>query len=196
MGFGESFCSSVGFTTGSTGTSTTGSTGTSTTGTTGSTGTSTTGTTEAASSGATVAVLALGSEGAADAAGAFSSPTSFFVVSLSEVASPAVRWVDVSAPPELSTFIAGTRSLTGAVSSFGDDPSDEVSVVVVCDVVSVSGFDASGLVSGSVFGPGDAEAPGSESASGAAHATPGVVATATPTPRDTANAPMRPTYLA
>jgi hypothetical protein len=112
--------------------------------------------------------------------------------------------VDVSAPPELSTFIFGTRSLAGVVLLFEGGLSVDVSVAVVCDVLSVSGsdvsgfdgVDASGLESGDVLGPGDAEAPGSESASGAAHATPGVVATATPTPSDTANAPMRPTYLA
>jgi hypothetical protein len=104
-----------------------------------------------------------------------------------------VWWVEVSAPPELSTFIVGTRSFTGLVSLFEADPSVGVSTGAVCAGVSEPGVDGFGA---SDSGSGDVEDGGSESGSGAAHATPGVVATATPTPSDTANAPMRPMYLA
>src|SRR4051794_5773112 len=83
-------------------------------------------------------------------------------------------WADVSAPPELSTFIVGRRSLAGVVSPFAGDPSVCVSVAAVGDGACGSGFVVSGfvasepsvLVSGDVLGPGDAEAPGSDSESG------------------------------
>ncbi|HEV7419563.1 MAG TPA: hypothetical protein VGO30_06935 [Mycobacterium sp.] len=101
--------------------------------------------------------------------------------------------MEVRAPPELSTFMGSTPSLALVMSLPDGDPFVGGSTDVVCDDATEPGVDdvdVSASVSGVV------EAAGSGSASGLAQATPGVVATATPTPSDTASAPTRPMYLA
>jgi hypothetical protein len=84
--------------------------------------------------------------------------------------------VDVIGPPELSTFIPSDDP---AESPDSPDPA-----VPDVDFEDVSDVDESDVVVS--VDPG----------SGPAHAIPGVVATATPTPKATAKPPTRPTYLA
>jgi hypothetical protein len=115
--------------------------------------------------------------------------------------------VEVCAPPELLTVTTGPSSFTTTVVDDGPAESDEGTpsegrnvpsppVVGFGSVDSVLGDDTVGAV----FAGGDAAAGapsagwGSEIESdGDAHAIPGVVATASPSPIATAKAPTRPT---
>jgi hypothetical protein len=115
-------------------------------------------------------------------------------------ASPVVSvpYVDVCAPPELLTFISGTPLLAAAPASESDDDADDssapVDVVTFADDSVVAEAGADGAAGPAPEGPDAAGESTSDSAS--AWATPGVVATAIPTPSDTARAPTRPMYLA
>ncbi|BBZ30343.1 hypothetical protein MMAD_46380 [Mycolicibacterium madagascariense] len=101
--------------------------------------------------------------------------------------SPArVPWVEVCAPPELLTCVFGVRRPP------------------VPEVVEAEAPGVEVVVDGPTDGCGDVcsplspvdVGPASASDSVAAWAIPGAVATAIPTPSDTASAPTRPTYLA
>jgi hypothetical protein len=116
----------------------------------------------------------------------------------SAAAAPALPGVvEVIGPPELSTFIPSDASAEPPVSApeLADPSPLLVSPPVASDVpvdvdpavsVVVSVFDVDASVVEVSVAP----------VSGPAQATPGVVATATPTPRATAKPPTRPTYLA
>ena len=112
---------------------------------------------------------------------------------------------EVKAPPELRiTTLAATRFVW--VLSDGDCAVVVLAVVCVVDGLSVlsdvvaGGVEEDlvsvGLSTSSAFVESGALVALALSGSGVAHATPGVVATAIPTPSATANAPTRPTCFA
>ncbi|OFJ52007.1 hypothetical protein BEL07_19755 [Mycolicibacterium grossiae] len=118
--------------------------------------------------------------------------------------------MEVCAPPELLTFMAGT-SFEPTAEPSADDPPDALDddvptdavAVDVCDVDAVPPADVGPVTVESLPAPValppdaplDAAVPPeeSESASVSAWARPGLVAIAMPTPSDTASAPTRPT---
>ena len=126
---------------------------------------------------------------------------------MSATVSDGVFLSGLSAPPELRTTTFGAPGVV-TVFSVGDCATGAVPLVIVDDcvpVVAVDGIDTGDdevAVEPEVFVESDefaGPAPASEvvaSESGVADATPGVVATAIPTPRATANAPTLPMYLA
>jgi hypothetical protein len=109
--------------------------------------------------------------------------------------------LEVSAPPELRITTSGATVLVRVV-SVGDGAAVVVPVTLVVDSVPV--VDVGGVDIGSVVVESDMPVESGASAgafavsvvvfseSGVAHANPGVVATAIPTPSATANAPIRP----
>jgi hypothetical protein len=120
----------------------------------------------------------------------FSSASTSASASSSADFAPALpAFVDVIAPPELSTCIPPVESPDSPASSAPSPVSDVVSPDEPAEPVE-----------GEPEVPPDVDADESvddvDPASGSAHATPGVLATAAPTPNATANAPTRPTYLA
>jgi hypothetical protein len=143
-------------------------------------------------------------------AGAAVGATSWWALMSEPVSSglPVLPYVDVCAPPELLTSIFGTPSpLVDGVAveepeaaGAGSVLADPVAVVAEVPVTGEAPIEPEAAPLDDVAPPLDppddegAEASGSWSTS--AHATPGVVATAIPTPSETASAPTRPTYLA
>jgi hypothetical protein len=117
----------------------------------------------------------------------------------SAAAAPALPGVvDVIGPPELSTFIPSDESAEFAVSTDPPELSD-LSPVVESPITSddpVNVEPAPSLVESGFDVDASAVELSVDPVSGPAQATPGVVATAIPTPNATAKPPTRPTYLA